>query len=212
MEIETETRRSPKRQQLIDGAYKVFMEHGFEGASVDEIARTAGASKATLYSYFPDKRQLFQAVVQSRCSSQGDVICTGVAGRPIEERLGSMALTFASFLYSPEAQEMFRICIAEAGRFPDLGRAFYEAGPAQARARLVEFFEDAAARGELAIEEPVVAADQFVALCKTRGFLRSLLGAPPVPEPEIRHIAREAVTTFLARYAMPRPAEVPTPK
>lgn len=212
MEIEAEARRGPKRQQLIDGAYRVFMEHGFEGASVDEIARTAGASKATLYSYFPDKRQLFQAVVQSRCSRQGDVICIGLAGRPIEERLGSMALTFARFLYSPEAQEMFRVCIAESGRFPELGRAFYEAGPAQARARLVEFFNDAKVQGDLAIEDPAVAADQFAALCKTGGFLRSLLGAPPVPENEIEQIAREAVTTFLARYAIPKPAEAPARK
>lgn len=201
-----ETRRSPKRQQLIDGAYKVFMEHGFEGASVDEIARAAGASKATLYSYFPDKRQLFEAVVQSRCSQQRTVMCSGAPGQPIEETLRRMAHTFASFLYSPAAQEMFRVCIAESGRFPDLGRAFYEAGPAQARARLVDFFKGAADRGELAIDDPVIAADQFAALCKTGGFLRALLGAPPVAEAEIDQVAEEAVKTFLARYAVTQPA------
>lgn len=199
-------RRASKREQLIDGAYKVFIEHGYEGASVDEIARVAGASKATLYSYFPDKRQLFVAVVQSRCSRQRTVICSGTPGGPIEERLRRMARTFASFLYSPDAQEMFRVCIAEAGRFPDLGRAFYEAGPAQARAMLVEFFTAAGERGELAIADPVVAADQFAALCKTGGFLRSLLGAEPVPESEIEHVAEEAVRTFLARYAVGQPA------
>lgn len=199
-------RRGTKRQQLIDGAYKVFIEHGYEGASVDEIARSAGASKATLYSYFPDKRQLFEAVVQSRCTQLRTVICCGEPGMPIEAMLRRMAHTFASFLYSPAAQEMFRVCIAESGRFPDLGRAFYEAGPAQARARLVEFFQGAADRGDLAIDDPVVAADQFAALCKTGGFLRALLGAPPAEEAEIDRVAEEAVTTFLARYAVPQAA------
>lgn len=201
--IEAETLpRSAKRQQLIEGARKVFMEHGFEGASVDEIARAAGASKATLYSYFPDKRQLFEAVVQSQCSRQGMVICASVPGETIEETLVRMALSFSSFLYSPAAQEMFRLCIAESGRFPEIGRAFYEVGPAQARARLVEFFEGAAAREELAIEDAVVAADQFAALCKTGGFLRSLLWGAPVSEAEIARVAEEAVRTFLARYAI----------
>lgn len=204
-EAEADGRRGPKRQQLIDGAYKVFIEHGFEGASVDEIARAAGASKATLYSYFPDKRQLFEAVVQSRCSRQRTVICGDVPGGTIEEKLRRMAHTFASFLYSPDAQEMFRVCIAEAGRFPDIGRAFYEAGPEQARALLVEFFGGAASRGDLAIDDPVIAADQFAALCKTGGFLRALLGAPPVSEQQIDRVAEEAVKTFLARYAVPQP-------
>lgn len=207
---DSEGRLTPKRQQLIEGAYRVFMEHGFEGASVDEIARAAGASKATLYSYFPDKRQLFEAVVQSRCSQQGAVMCSGNPGGPIEATLRQMAHTFASFLYSPSAQEMFRVCIAEAGRFPDLGRAFYEAGPAQARARLVEFFKGAAERGELVIDDPTIAAEQFVALCKAGGFLRALLGARPASEAEtateISRVAEEAVKTFLARYAVPQPA------
>jgi len=205
-DTDPDIRRNPKRQQLIDGAYKVFIEHGFEGASVDEIARAAGASKATLYSYFPDKRQLFEAVVQSRCSQQRTVICSGAPGQPIEATLHRMARTFASFLHSAAAQEMFRVCIAESGRFPDLGAAFYEAGPAQARARLVEFFQGAADRGELAIDDPVIAADQFAALCKSGGFLRALLGAPPVAEAEIDRVAEEAVKTFLARYAATQPA------
>ena len=205
-EIDPDTRPNPKRQQLIDGAYKVFMEHGFEGASVDEIARAAGASKATLYSYFPDKRQLFEAVVQSRCSQQRPVMCSGAPDQPIGDTLRRMAHTFASFLHSPAAQEMFRICIAESGRFPDLGRAFYEAGPAEARARLVEFFQGAAERGELAIEDPVIAADQFAGLCKSGGFLRALLGAPLVADTEIDRVAEEAVKTFLARYAVTQPA------
>ena len=197
-------KRGPKCNQVLEGAHKVFMEHGYEGASVDEIARAAGTSKATLYSYFPDKRQLFQAVVQTECSRTAEIIWEERGDESIEQALRRMAVSFASFLFSPGAQEMFRVCIAESGRFPELGMAFYAAGPARVRARLAAFFEDAAARGELAIEDPGVAADQFVALCKAGHFLRALLGAPRADSDEIERTAEEAVRTFLARYGVKR--------
>lgn len=214
-EAET-TERTPKCTQVLEGARKVFMKHGYEGASVDEIARAAGTSKATLYSYFPDKRQLFEAVVQTQCSRQGEVLCAAAASdEPVEVTLHRLAVSFAAFLFSPGAQEMFRVCIAESGRFPELGAAFYAAGPAQARVRLIEFFQAATARGELAIEDPAVAADQFAALCKAGLFLRALLRVRPATEAEVARIADEAVRTFLARYGVPagrrEPAAAPAP-
>jgi hypothetical protein len=105
---------------------------------------------------------------------------------------------------------MFRVCIAESGRFPDIGTSFYAAGPARAHARLVEFFEAAGGSGELTIDDPATAADQFAALCKAGLFLRALLGAPQPTEAEVARIAEEAVRTFLARYgAVGRPAVLP---
>lgn len=196
--------RNRKTDQLIQGARKVFMERGFEGASVDEIARTAGASKATLYSYFPDKRQLFTAVVQAGCLRQGGGMALGRLdpGEPIEAALRRIAGEFGTFVLSPGALEMFRTCIAEAGRFPELGRAFYAAGPGRARAQLVALLDDAVARGELAIDDTGLAADQFAALAKARVFLATLLGQTIAPDdPELARVADEAVATFLARYA-----------
>ena len=152
-EAESVARRGPKCAQVLEGARKVFMERGYEGASVDEIARAAGTSKATLYSYFPDKRQLFEAVMQTQCGRTGEVMCGADADEPVETTLRRMAASFATFLFSPGAQEMFRVCIAEAGRFPELGAAFHASGPARARAGLVAFFEAAGARGELVIDD-----------------------------------------------------------
>jgi AcrR family transcriptional regulator len=193
-------RRSPKCDQVLKGARKVFMERGYEGASVDEIARAAGTSKATLYSYFPDKRQLFEAVMQSEVDRTGAVMHGGEGPEPVEEVLRRMAESFATFLFSPAAQDMFRVCIGEAGRFPELGAAFHASGLARARAQLIAFFEGAAARHELAIDDPEMAADQFGALCKSGLFMRALLGAPRPEDAEIRRVADEAVRTFLARY------------
>ena len=205
-EAENVIKRGPKCAQVLEGARKVFMDRGYEGASVDEIARAAGTSKATLYSYFPDKRQLFEAVMQTQCGRTGEVMTCAGAGEPVETTLRRMATSFATFLFSPGAQEMFRVCIAESGRFPEVGAAFHASGPARARVRLVEFFEAANARGDLLIDDADTAADQFSSLCKAGLFLRALLGAPPPGEEEIARIADEAVRTFLARYGVPKPA------
>jgi TetR/AcrR family transcriptional repressor of mexJK operon len=195
--------RNRKTEQLMQGARKVFMERGFEGASVDEIARAAGASKATLYSYFPDKRQLFTAVMQAGCRHQGVSLGRQSPDEPIEVALRRVAGEFGSFVLSPGALEMFRTCIAEAGRFPELGQAFYEAGPGRARAQLVALLDEAVERGELAIEDTGLAADQFAALAKARVFLATLLGKTiDRDDPELVRVADEAVATFLARYAV----------
>jgi AcrR family transcriptional regulator len=200
---DTETEeRGPKCRQVLSGARRVFMEHGFEGASVDEIARAAGTSKATLYSYFPDKRQLFSAVVQTECSRKQHMFGDIDPAEPVATGLPRIAAAFAGFLLSPGAQEMFRTCIAEAGRFPELGQAFHASGPAKAQARLVAYFVAANERGELEIDDPVMAADQFAALCKAGIFMRALLGLPVPNEAEIARTAEEAVRTFLARYGV----------
>ena len=184
--------RGRKADQLMRGARKVFMERGYEGASVDEIAKAAGASKATLYSYFPDKRQLFEAVVQAGCHRQGDMVLGRIdADEPIEVALRRISREFACFVLSPGALEMFRTCIAESGRFPELGRAFYASGPGRVRAQLIAFLDSAVQRGELVIEDTALAADQFAALCKARIFLWSLLGCDKPPaEAEHRHAGR----------------------
>lgn len=65
-------RKGRKYDQVLQGARDVFMAHGFEGASVDDIARKAGVSKATLYSYFPDKRLLFMEVARHGCARQAE--------------------------------------------------------------------------------------------------------------------------------------------
>ena len=130
-DADTALKRGPKCAQVLEGARKVFMDRGYEGASVDEIARVAGTSKATLYSYFPDKRQLFEAVMQTQCGRTGTVIDHETPDESVETTLRRMAVSFSTFLFSPGAQEMFRVCIAEAGRFPELGAAFHASGPAR---------------------------------------------------------------------------------
>jgi TetR/AcrR family transcriptional repressor of mexJK operon len=130
MNAEAQIRKGRKFDQVIDGAKAVFLREGFEGASVDEIARDAGVSKATLYSYFPDKQHLFLAVLETECAHQSEVeILLHASDQDVEETLRVICKTLITFFLSRFGQDMFRVCVAEAQRFPELGRTFYDSGP-----------------------------------------------------------------------------------
>ena len=106
-----EIRRGRKFDQVLEGARRVFMRDGFEGASVDEIAREAQVSKATLYSYFPDKRLLFSEVARIECNRQAEEAIEVIgSGAPIETVLHEAASRIARFFMSDFGQQVFRIC------------------------------------------------------------------------------------------------------
>jgi AcrR family transcriptional regulator len=195
-------RRGRKYDQVLEGARAVFMAAGFEGASVDEIARTAGVSKATLYSYFPDKRLLFLEVVRSECLRQADAAGTEIdPTAPPEVVLAAGGRRIVSFYTSDFGRNVHRICVAESARFPELGRQFYASGAELARARIGEYLAAACARGELAIEDIPLAADQFVKLCEADLHDRVACGVQTrFTEAEIARVVDGAVAMFLARY------------
>ncbi len=195
-------RKGRKFDQVLDGARQVFMADGFERASVDEIARVAGVSKATIYSYFPDKRLIFTEVLRSECQRQARQVLDRVdmSASP-REVLGIAGRSFLRFVTSPVGQRIFRICVTEADAFPEIGLAFYNSGPKIMRAEMSAYFECAEARGELKIDDYDLAADQFGELCKAGIWLRCLFGVPPqISGAEIEHTVDNAVETFMARY------------
>ena len=178
------------------------MVQGFEGASVDEIARVAGVSKATLYSYFPDKRLLFAEVARIESQRQAQVSLNEInmAGPP-EDVLYSAGSRLLEFLTSRFGQQVVALCTSESARFPELGCMFYESGPGLVREHFRTYFEKASAAGLLAIEDPLLAADQFAELCKARIFARMQCGVQRSFDPEeIEKILRAAVEMFMARY------------
>ncbi|MEZ5779132.1 MAG: TetR/AcrR family transcriptional regulator [Paracoccaceae bacterium] len=199
-------KRGRKFDQVLDGARTVFLRDGFEGASVDDIAAEAGVSKATLYSYFPDKRVLFVEVAKSECRRQADeaeALITLTA--PPECVLPEAARRIIDFSLSEFGRSVFRICVAEAERFPELGQEFYESGPALVRERIAAYLNGAVARGELAIDDVYLAADQFAELCKADIFPSVCFGIKrDFPEPERHRVAKGAVEMFMARYGVRR--------
>lgn len=203
-ETATLVRKGRKFDQVLAGAREVFMADGYEGASVDDIARVAGVSKATLYSYFPDKRLLFIEVATTECqhlaSRTLDLIEVDAGPRAV---LMTAAGQIVPFLLSDFAQQVFRICLAESDRFPELGRAFYAAGPENGRRRLEEYMSCAVKRGELQIDDVTLAAEQFSELCKARLWTQAIFGIRrSFAQDEVELVVREAVETFLARYGV----------
>ncbi len=195
-------RRGRKYDQVLDGARDVFMSCGYEGASVDEIARVAGVSKATLYSYFPDKRLLFLEVVRAECRRQVDEArkVVDIDASP-EAVLRHAARRIVDFYISDFGRNVHRIAVAESARFPELGREFYLSGPAFAREQLGEFLQACCAAGVLVIDDVNLAADQFVMLCHADLADRVNFNVQTVfSGDEIERVVAGAVATFLARY------------
>ncbi|OSQ53211.1 TetR/AcrR family transcriptional regulator [Marivita geojedonensis] len=201
---QAQIRKGRKFDQVVEGAREVFLRDGFEGASVDDIARAAGVSKATLYSYFPDKRLLFMEVATRQCQEQAQTSIEKIDhSRPPPEVLTCIAQQFLGFIYSEIGQRIFRICVAEADRFPLLGQEFYHSGPMIMRAALVDYLRQAVGRGELVIDDYNLAADQFAELCKADLWPKVVFGIiHSVSEDDKARVIDGAVTTFMARYGV----------
>jgi AcrR family transcriptional regulator len=192
-----------KCEQILEGAREVFRAEGYGGASVDEIARRAGISKATMYRYFPDKMALFNAYVKRELERQSaELLSIAPEDRPLEEVLLRLARGYITFILSPFARGIYRIAVAESERFPEIGRTFFDTGPDEVSRKLAPVLAAAMERGELARGEPDVAAFQFFELCKAKLFYRSLFCREcDVSEAKIEAQSRLVVHTFLKAYA-----------
>jgi AcrR family transcriptional regulator len=193
---------SVKRRQIVEGARVVFKALGFDAASMGEIARAAGVSKGTLYVYFKDKDELFQAIVEKECVFQAEgVFEFDVANPDIAGTLTRMGIAFVQILCAPERQSAARAVIAIADRKPDAGRTFYETGPAVGIAKLRAYLEAQVAAGRLMIADCEIAAAQFIESCHATLYKPVLFNFAPPPSPErIEHVVTIAVRTFMAAY------------
>lgn len=196
-------RRGRKFDQVVDGARCVFLRDGFSAANVDDIARAAGVSKATLYSYMPDKRLMFSEMMRLECLRQAQTAIAEInLDRPIAEVLLDAARHAVALLTSDFSLRIFRICVAEAERFPELGTAFYESGPMMAQQQLMTHLGAVVASGDLQIDDLQIAAHQFTQLCKAWLFDRAVFNPDiPVTPDERDRVAKAAVEMFMARYA-----------
>ncbi|WP_438990870.1 TetR/AcrR family transcriptional regulator [Lentibacter sp.] len=193
-----------KYEDVLSGAREIFLRDGFEGASVDEIARAAGVSKATLYSYFADKRELFREVTRVECERMAETTLSRIDfNAPPREVFTAAAHSLTRFVLSDFSLQMFRTCVAESARFPELGQAFYQNGPEMGRARMVVYLKLAIARGQLCDVDPDMIAEQFSELCRVRLWTRAIFGVQTeFSEAEVNEVASHAVETVLARYAL----------
>jgi AcrR family transcriptional regulator len=193
---------SAKRRQIMDGARAVFLTQGFDAASMGEIARAAGVSKGTLYVYFENKEQLFEAIVHEQCQTQAEgLFDLDPNDGDVEAVLTRLGVGLVNFLCQPGKASPLRTVIAIADRMPEIGKQFYEAGPACGIATLASYIQRQVDAGTLAVEDCEVAAAQFIDACQSTLFKPVLFNfAPPPPLERIEHVVRIAVRTFLAAY------------
>jgi AcrR family transcriptional regulator len=192
---------SSKRRQILDGARRVFMDLGFDGASMGEIARAAGVSKGTLYVYFADKNRLFEAIVEEEILEQSKVTFNFDPDRDVTTTLTEFGCALIQMLCRPGGGSSTRTVMAIAERMPEVGRRFYNNVIAVSISRLAAYLEARARLGDLAIEDFELAATQFMELCKGSLFLPFIFQAAPAPSTErIAVVVDSATRMFLAAY------------
>jgi TetR/AcrR family transcriptional repressor of mexJK operon len=206
MEMSRRPRSERKRAAILEAATEAFLEHGYLGTSMDEIAAAAGVSKQTVYKHFDDKRGLLAEMVASVVDESRDPVETEVAtiqpGDDVAADLRRLAHRQLDSILEPRLLALRRLVIAEAGRFPELGRSFYERGFGRSSARVAEALARLSDGGALRIDDPELAAAHLSWLTLSAPVNRAMLLGPPgiPPKAEIDRYVDAGVRVFLAAY------------
>jgi TetR/AcrR family transcriptional repressor of mexJK operon len=190
-----------KRAAIIDAAVAAFFDRGYAAASIEQIAANAGVSKVTVYSHFGDKRGLFAAAVETECERMREHFSIeGIEKGSVRDRLLAIGEAMVAFLSRPEMVQFDRRIAAETAQEPEIGKAFLAAGPYRMKQAFAAFLRAMGQSGHLRIDDPDLAAEQFVSMCKGMGDLERRFGNPPDARMDRERI-RGAVEVFCRAYA-----------
>jgi AcrR family transcriptional regulator len=197
-----DTSDTAKKRQILDGARRVFFEHGFEAASMNDITRAAGVSKGTIYAYFPSKEALFEALVNFEREEQVERLLAFDATRhDLDHVLHDFAVRLVTSMTHPQSVARLRMVVGVAPRFPEIGRKFFEAGANISRRRLGDFLKAKAEEGLLTVDDPYIAARQFLDLVVADIVRRIIFGLETsLTTAAIDANAAEATAMFLKAY------------
>ncbi|MEZ2224245.1 MULTISPECIES: TetR/AcrR family transcriptional regulator [Rhizobium] len=195
-------RSEKKRNEIIDVAGALFLREGYGSVSMATIASAVGGSKGTLYGYFPSKEDLFAAfVIAAGKQRREEFLLLPGEEAGLVATLTALGTNYLRLLLSPEIMAINRLVIAEAFRFPELGRIFFENGPKSVIDVMTVILADAANRRELNLEDPVAGAWRFKALCEVRLFEQCLWAIRDgASEEEITRNVEPAISIFLNTY------------
>jgi len=204
--IHDEGRSARKRRTILEAATTLFLRDGYLGTSMDEIAAVAAVSKQTVYKHFADKERLFTEIVLNTVDEVSDpnyreVLKLNDSG-DVEDDLRDLARRQLARVMQPRLLQLRRLVIGEAGRFPELGRVFYERGPARTVTALAAAFERLAGRGVLQLDDPLLAAAHFNWLIMSIPLNEAMLCGhddPPAGS-DLDRYANTGVSVFLAAY------------
>lgn len=192
---------SAKRRQILAGARQVFLDLGFDGASMGEIAKAAGVSKGTLYVYFTDKHTLFEAMCECEMRGQGIEKLSINPDDDVASVLRKFGQGYMEMLCRPQGGSTIRTVMAIAERMPELGQRYYYNVPAKWIGKLAAYLNTQIEAGHLKIDNTDLAATQFLLCCQATLFMPFIFQVTPAPSSErIAEVVEGAVRMFLATY------------
>ncbi|MCI3935155.1 TetR/AcrR family transcriptional regulator [Streptomyces sp. AN091965] len=200
-----DSRSARKHEAIREAATSVFLDKGYAGTSMDDIAKLAAVSKQTVYKHFSDKEKLFADIVLAttdRLDTTIDLLAdlpTDDAG--LEENLTRLARQFLTALTDPRVIQLRRLIIANADVFPDLGREWYERGFERGLATLAATFRRLSDQGLLRVDDPLLAANHFSGLLLWIPVNQAMFtGSARHTEADLDRYAAAGTRVFLAAY------------
>lgn len=195
--------KSSKVPLILDAAFRLFLEQGYDSVSTDLIAKTAGVSKATLYAHFASKEILFAEILTGHCADFAARIRIPETfnGDP-RGTLRRFAHDFIALFQDDDGLAMYRLLVGEVYRFPKLALAFEAVGTSEVNRRLTRLLAQMVEQGAMKIEDLDLAAEQFVALLQGRIPFDRALGLPAPTQAEVDRQIEAAIWLFLMGYGV----------
>lgn len=193
------SRGQQRKSKILAAATRLFLKRGYGATSTDSIVEKAGGSKATLYSFFPTKADLFRAVVDSIVTSNVDVELQSLEN--IRDTLVKFSEQRLRIVFSRKHRALMGLIIAERDRFPDIARMYYERGPLRGHTLLRDYFETLIDRGLIDMQSADEAAEFFRGMLMHQRYIDQLYLDAQVPsEEEVGVRARHVVDRFIEAY------------
>lgn len=181
--------RDARRAHILAAASRFFLEHGYAGTTMSAIAAELGGSKATLWSYFSSKEDLFAACMDERTEAfRRELIGMFDPAAPLRHAIEGFCARFIARINAPASLALYQLLCGESARAPEASRIFFERGPGMVEALLAGFLASHIGAGGLRDEAPLEMARSLIALCSGRAWQSMLLGAsrhgPVTPTPD----------------------------
>jgi TetR/AcrR family transcriptional repressor of mexJK operon len=202
------SRGDAKRRAIIEVAREAFLARGYAATSMSEIAAKLGGSKGTLYNYFRSKEELFSAFIAETCQGPAVRLFESLPpigeGRGVRDSLIALGTSLMEFLQLDEIVAMHRLVSAEAGRFPEIGPLFYEAGPRKGEVRFTDYFEQAMAAGRVPRGDAHMLGQRLKDLVMSDIYMRHIWGVPrQMNAQQLRDHVAQSVDIFLKAFDLP---------
>lgn len=192
--------RQRKSEDVLASARTLFLLHGYDGTTVDDIAEGAHVSKATVYSNFPDKAAVLTALLDRVGVESATILATVVtplgSAEDVERRLVETAIALARGVLRPEVLQLRRLAITQSVRFPTEVAAYFERGPGSSLRLLADAFRALHEHGSLDAPDPEAAAAQYAYAAVAPLQDRALLTGAVPSSADVERFAGDAARAF----------------